>query len=357
MTTLDTLLRTKGMKTNRRVNNRLIPCYTINNTVEGAHEFNTYYSAAYARYRHLLTRTPSRGISIAKNNVSFPSWEVRYNTSMVEMTILDIYSLRIQFRQVRNEADEEQQIYGRQAFVRLWDLLEKDGVRQANYMLKDKAAGWSVKQTIPNLLIKADSPMVFDKVFPCCHHIDFHNSFPAGLCNKHPEFRNVIDKIYTDRKKHPINKAILNYSIGFCQSEGCDYRLSNLTKDAISDNNDRVLELAKRVAAAGNIILLYNTDGFWYFGKEPYHGEGEGSGLGQWENDHTYCRFRAKSAGAYEYVENGVYQPVVRGRTNLDFIKPRTEWEWGDIYKKEAKPIMFLWEEGRGLVDENNNIV
>jgi hypothetical protein len=47
----------------------------------------------------------------------------------------------------------------------------------------------------------------------------------------------------------------------------------------------------------------------------------------------------------------------VRGRTNYDLIKPRSEWEWGDIYRKEAKPILFYWIEGTGLVDENDNLL
>ena len=86
---------------------------------------------------------------------------------------------------------------------------------------------------------------------------------------------------------------------------------------------------------SGRIVISYNTDGVWYDG-EIYHGEGEGPNLGQWSNDHVNCMFRAKSAGAYEFIEDGKYYPVVRGQTTLDAIKPRSSWEWGDIYKSTS---------------------
>lgn len=104
------------------------------------------------------------------------------------------------------------------------------------------------------------------------------------------------------------------------------------------------------------MVLLYNTDGIWYCG-DVYHGEGEGKRLGEWENDHINCMFRAKSAGSYEFVEDGKYYPVVRGRTNLDLITPRENWKWGDIFKKEAKVIEFYWLAGEGITDANNNII
>ena len=35
---------------------------------------------------------------------------------------------------------------------------------------------------------------------------------------------------------------------------------------------------------------------------------------------------------AYEYIEEGQYYAVVRGRTELDKKKSRERWSWGDIY-------------------------
>lgn len=88
------------------------------------------------------------------------------------------------------------------------------------------------------------------------------------------------------------------------------------------------------------MVISYNTDGIWYQGA-VYHGDGEGDDLGQWHNDHVNCRFRAKSAGSYEFIENGSYFPVVRGKTRLDDLIPRDKWQWGDIYQNEADLMTF----------------
>ena len=192
-----------------------------------------------------------------------------------------------------------------------------------------------------------------NRTYENVHHIDFHNSYPAGLCNAYPEFLPVIKPIYDERKepgKEKINKAILNYTIGFMQSmTGCKAKWAHLSKAAIADNNKRIRELADRLRNSGRVILSYNTDGIWYTG-EVYHGAGEGKDLGQWENDHINCKFRAKSAGCYEFIENGNYKAVVRGMTTLDKIKDRNTWQWGDIYDESCNPIKYYFKENIGII-------
>ena len=169
------------------------------------------------------------------------------------------------------------------------------------------------------------------------HHIDFHNSYPAGLANTHPEFRPIIEEFYNMRKSSPMYKAVLNYTIGCMGSEKHPWHAAwaHLRCDAIENNNKRVESLARRLEKSGREVIGFNTDGIWYRG-EVYHGTGEGKGLGEWENDHINCIFRSKSRGAYEYIEDGQYCPVVRGSTTHDVIEPdRTKWTWGDIFKTD----------------------
>ena len=87
---------------------------------------------------------------------------------------------------------------------------------------------------------------------------------------------------------------------------GCNARWAHLSRDAIKDNNDRVKKLAETLEKKGRMVLSFNTDGIWYKGP-VYHGEGEGDGLGEWHNDHVNCKFRAKSSGSYEFIENKKY--------------------------------------------------
>ena len=121
-----------------------------------------------------------------------------------------------------------------------------------------------------------------------------------------------------------LNKAILNFSIGWMQS----YKPSNkryaewahLSRDAIADNNKRIIDLSIRLQASGRKILGYNTDGIWYQGQ-IYHGAGEGNNLGDWSNDHTNCLFRSKSDGSYEFIEDNTYNAVVRNCRNSNLIQ------------------------------------
>ena len=177
---------------------------------------------------------------------------------------------------------------------------------------------------------------------PMCnvHHIDFHSSYPAGLANTHPEFKPILEEIYEERKdpeKEILNKAILNFSIGWMQSYNpSEHRFAewaHLSRDAIHDNNVRIIDLTVRIQASGREVIGYNTDGIWYRG-DIYHSFGEGNKLGQWSNDHINCIFRSKSDGAYEYIEDNKYTAVVRGLTTYDIIEPdREKWKMGDIYK------------------------
>lgn len=161
-----------------------------------------------------------------------------------------------------------------------------------------------------------------------CHHIDFNSSFPSGLVNAYPEFTDTVDFFYNNRKKHAEYKGCMNSAIGKMWSE--EYHnacYAPLSIAAIKDNNQRLEEMAKRLEDAGRIPLVFNVDGIWYLGDE-YHGEGEGTQRGQWKNDHRNCKFRARTAGSYEYIEDGIYHPVVRGIPN----ERKAGWVWGDIF-------------------------
>ena len=234
----------------------------------------------------------------------------------------------------REMADPTLKMSGHTAYVIFKKKCKEEGINLDDYKIDN---GKEVNNTIPKPKIWMKYIMTEkDEGIPNCHHIDFHNSYPAGLCNIHPEFRPVVEYFYNGRKEHPQNKSVLNNTIGFMHSDNISWSYAHLAKDAITDNNNRIDALAARLIESGREILGFNTDGIWYCG-EIYHGEGEGKHLGEWENDHVNCIFRSKSDGAYEFIENDKYYPVLRGKTNFDEIKPRTDWSWGDIFNNDLK--------------------
>lgn len=307
-------------------------------------EWNEIYETLLMSDLGQLIRTPSGGIAQCKENHK-GVWDLQLHKQAIITVIVEGYTFvyKIKCFDKTNTKD----LTGTDAFMIFSRHCLEHGINLQDYSVEN---GLEIKSTIPAPKIFMRFEMREDEPgLENCHHIDFHNSYPAGLCNTHPEFRPVIEPIYKERKTKPENKIILNCAIGFMHSphKRVKARWAHLAKDAIVDNNNRIDKLADELRASGRFILGYNTDGIWYQG-EIFHGEGEGKDLGQWENDHINCIFRSKSNGAYEYIEDGKYHPVIRGRTVLDNEKDRSQWEWGDIYKTGAE-IRYTFDPLKGI--------
>ena len=78
-----------------------------------------------------------------------------------------------------------------------------------------------------------------------------------------------------------------------------------------------------------------------------FHDDKEGTELGQWKHDHKDVKLYIKSAGAYQYIEEGKVKTVFRGISSLDYIKPdRDTWEWKEIKNQGAVQFKFIEEKG-----------
>ena len=331
------LARLKHTASSSRLNYLLIPVTTFDINAQGAKDFNKIFLWLKKQDLYKLERTPSGSIKNGPH-VKRPAWDVKTNHYCVELTVvMEGKAWRIQFRTKLPKG-----MSGKKAFTVFKRLLLKDGVDLEKMAIEN---GPEVKKDIEHYLVKPYHKFFLNKTYDNAHHIDFHSSFAGGLANTHPEFRKTLEWLYENREKDEINKNILNFSIGYMQSvQGCNARWAHLSKDAIADNNKRVLDIVKRLEESGRTVLLLNTDGVWYNGP-LYHGEGEGSGLGQWQNDHKNCQFRMASAGAYEFIEKGIYYPVIRGIPN----DTKTTWRWGDIYEEKAVPSIFSFTEEEGV--------
>ena len=238
-----------------------------------------------------------------------------------------------------DEYGDATKMTGRKAYVMMRREFQKDGIDLEDYAVPD---GKIIKKTeIEKPMIMATNHLQFGKTYENVHHLDFHSSYPGGLARLHPGMRKTIERIYAKRKssdKDAELKLALDASIGFFQSQYCKigghgYALANLARDAVNDNNERIRRVTAELVASGRTPLLYNTDGIWYIGEPLECGADYGPGVGKWENDHTALKFRAKSRGAYEYIDADGYHPVVRGKTKLEETKSRDTWEWGDIFQ------------------------
>ena len=330
-----------------RPNYKHIPQTVLGITPEAAAEFNKIYQWLKQTdiWEYRLARGSRNGIRTAHNVFCGCGWDVEVSKTSIELVIIYDGMWRFLFR---SDVKSDVGMYGWEAIEQFSKKCLEYGIDLEEYRIDN---GEEVKKEIEEAMIcYGVMGDISNKIIEGAHHIDFHNSYPAGLANTHPEFRPVIEEFYVGRKIYEEYKAVLNLTIGTFQSvrmNGAAW--AHLSKDAIGDNNKRIRELSDRLLQAGRLPIAYNTDGIWYCG-DPYHGEGEGPNLGEWENDHTDCRIRFKSKGCYEFEENGIYHPVVRGMTYYDRLKARKDWQWGDIFRAEAVPFAFAWDDEQGII-------
>ena len=322
-------------KTKWGVSNKKIPVTYFKPTEENALRFNRLLEFCRQNDYYDLQLTEKGNIS--KKGFILPAYSYTWSRMGAQLLIIDEYSYKIQFRAELDKDSKGRTMTGTRAYFAFKNMCLENGINLDDYAIEN---GKEVKDTIEKPLVRLTENGLFDAKYMHVNHIDFHSSYPSGLINHYPEFEPVIRKLYEGRNTHPEYKQILNLTIGMMHSRLLGYKFSELAKKAIEDNNRRVLELSERLEESGRIPLLYNTDGIWYYG-EVYHGEGEGKDLNQWSNDHVNCVFRMRSTCAYEYIEDNVYKPVVKGVMPLDKKLPRDKWKWGDIYKGNILTFSF----------------
>ena len=213
----------------------------------------------------------------------------------------------------------------------------------APYALTNNEEIKKVKETInqPLICLTPIGELLKDCELKDVMHLDIHSAYPAFLCKSHPEFYNYFNELYKGRHEHPEYKCYLNFCVGAMQSlKIVGRRFPALARDGINGTRNYLLELTERMRKQGFSILGYNTDGIFYTHPQglEYHDADEGDEMGQWRMDHRFEKIRFKSAGAYEYVEDGEYHAVVRGipkEISKTFV-------WGDIYKHHPKKYILL---------------
>lgn len=349
----------------QEINLKKIPLVRLQPTMEGVDEFNRIYKWFLDNKTdewHEITFTRSGGVSVKKGTLRLPAYFVGERGTAFEMIFI-IAEGQYRFLFGRSDLKKEdgtKELSGRQSYLLFRNICNKYGVDLDKYGITN---GEEVKKTIPEPMISIKSKSFLNLTFENVHHIDLNSSFMSGIALNNPELYPPINDIYSHRKDVDENgertkyakdcKDILTHTYGFFQSKFCyinhsNYALAHLSKQALEFNNHYIEDLTDRLLDHGYTVIAYNTDGLFYTGGEPFHDFDEGTELGQWKTDHVNCKIRFKSSGAYEYIEDGKYHPVVRGLTRYEKIKPRTEWEWGDIYK--ATEITLHFEKGEGIV-------
>ena len=336
------------------LNFRLIPKTIIDAQIGNQEKFNELYQALYNSDYEQITRTKSGGISIKKSIIYYHHYlyDVRILAGCVELTVCTPFndrmrSYRIQYRGANYKDNNEHLITGKQSFDIFKRELAKDGIDIDKYAVSPEE-GKKINEEITPPDIALENELWKGRPFEHAYHLDFHKFYMSGLKLSHPELGPAIDRMAEKAKTDPMMKTAMAATIGYMHSKVCGYKYARLSKDGINKAYQLYYEVMRELKKE-HMLIATNTDGMWYEGPE-FHGIYEGPNLGQWQNDHKDCKLRFKSAGSYEYIEDGKYTPVVRGRTLLDKAKSREEWQWGDIYDPQAELEVFSFKEGEGIV-------
>lgn len=285
-----------------------------------------------------LRRTKSNGISIeGKYLVSHPfQYDIVSSTSKNVVTIVsDVGSFKIYVGYAREKEKGET---GKTHSGRWIDAVTSVGINLEDYS-NDPKSGEIAAANIH----KPEVGTVYaikDKLYEGnIHHLDFHKFYPSGIALLHPEFKEAF-KILIENN----DKLALDAGTRFLASKHAKYKYAKLIKEGINYMYNRFFEVSDDLERTGRKILAYNTDGIWYQG-DVYHGLYEGNDLGEWSNDYInvkQIRFASAKLGKYEFItEDNKYECRVKGTSTYERIKPREEWEWGDIYKTKIISLTY----------------
>lgn len=368
---IDAVIEKTAIVTRSEMNYYTLPVTKLDMKDEHIEKFNAIVEQIhkmkeeYGVFRK-IKRTKSGGISIKKDGWTYYQYDVRTSGAGVELTVLCDRCFRLQIGKVHKDKDETKVISGRTAFNRFKKELAKDGINIEDYATKDPAEAEKINAQIRKPRIKMyyknediNEAPVFEKAV----HLDFHKAYMSYLGISHPEFQPTIERLYKEAKKKNDTtiKSIFTHFIGFCHSKIINRRYVTLAKDAINAFNEKMDEIIEDMGKDFRIIG-FNTDGIWYQARhvfqsvlfedrwQPNHSypitqrcrKDYGPNLGQCQNDYYAEKFRAKSDGSYEFIDrDGKYHAVVRGLTELDKVKDRSEWEWGDIFNENAVVLKY----------------
>lgn len=328
-----------------------IPTTRKNFIPEDVEDFNKILQYCLALEKEgIMTRfvtTPSGGVSVKRENLRGPRFEIYVEKAHAELRLKNLDGSFYRF--YIGYFKKEQKFSGHRAFQIYLQEVNKTGVNLEDLAITN---GKEVKDTIPSPHIDLVDA-IEDRTYTGVHHIDINSAFNAGMMKAFPVLEPAIRNMYNQRKEpgKEYYKAVLNMTQGFMQSKYQYYKWAHISKAGYVFTNKYIEDLIAALQASGRRVLATNTDGIWYQG-ELYTDSNEGTDIGQWKHDHVNCTARWKSKGAYEFIENDKYYPVLRGMSTFEIQVPRELWSWGDIYK--GKVFEWTYEEGFGFKNVNN---
>lgn len=92
-----------------------------------------------------------------------------------------------------------------------------------------------------------------------CVKYDINGAYAAALIEIFPKAKEEILKIYKERKKKPLNKALINYFVGMMCNKKYKKKYGNTYNYIVQEVSEH---MKRTIDYVGGILLYANTDGF-----------------------------------------------------------------------------------------------
>lgn len=362
----------KHIEFNKNPNKDGMPMNSFQLNDAGVHEFNIIYKYCLSHYMQ-VEPTPSGGIPF--------NHHVKYHDRFCVVVKKASFELIIASRDgcyrfvIKSTRDnKESRDSGVAATRNIYKIAKELGIDLTKYETPgDIDERKAVKNEINKAHIELLANNVEGRVLHNCFHIDINSAYGAKIGEEYPELLPIYEKVYNDRLKaknehDDLNnsklKSTLTNSTGCFQSEFCPdfndsrgrkpYAFTNLAKVAVNGCRKEIEDLIEECRRQGFIPILTNTDGIYCMSLIPgrkFKSPKIGDGLGQYKIDFEGDMI-IKSKGSYQLrYEDGHIKTVVRGQTQLDKVKDRSEWYFGEILEDNACQIkIYSFEEKKGIV-------
>jgi hypothetical protein len=278
------------------------------------------------KFDHII-RTKSNAIKRKRLNSVYGAYDLQEirnsGNQIIRGYVLTIlfrdYYWKFTFGMVKTATDNG----GFGSWLKFVETCKECGINIEDYAI-DPEEGKKVKAEIESPLIA-----LYDNKHKLQHvnHLDLHSAYPSALIEKYPEFEPVFAK---------LKKPIGDIAIGYMQSKYVNYRYAHLAKLAVNAVVQKIITYSYFMKQDNFEIVMYNTDGIWYYDKTGqnrlFHNIDEGQGFGKWEHDYIDCTYIGITDGKYcFYKPDGTFVVKLRGLTKKDAEKPRSEWTYEDF--------------------------
>lgn len=314
-------------------NSYKIPINYIEPTEAGVAEMNALLKWVREKDICQLTRTKKGYI---KQGIEGLGFYLEINKFGAELVYNGAFQLKVRFKHLKQKYGKG--LTGSEAFNMFNKLCKEFGLDMwDDWKLENSKYKEEIESPIRWL-----NPIYKDKVIEHAYHIDGNNMWFGCFIEEFPKYKGPVMKLYkekcttTDKDRKQDIKDIFTHTLGYCQSIGSKKMKAGLAQYAKAGINGCNHKIMKLVDYYKDKVIAINTDGIWLSCMPNI--DHLGSNIGEFKLDHKNCKFRGISANKYEFIEDGVYKPVISGLTKRDKVQPdRSTWGWGSIYDTDTK--------------------